>query len=259
MNNIRKILVPVDFSDTSDKALRYLSGLIAKSENTRVTLLHVCDPELSESEQESMEKQLSQLARQWVESIPDCQQQVQCGGLIENIIKIQKEQRSDLILMGTHGSQDEAKETNTSKLVLEADCPVLVIPANLKEFSLKNIVLALGENTIDNSGGLQALHDIARTFDATVHVLTINRNGTRPSIKEENQELLEYYLESLLYFHAFPQNSDIEQGISDYLEAHDIDMLAIIPRNHTHTAKPSEGRLTKLLTMHTRVPLLTID
>jgi hypothetical protein len=87
----------------------------------------------------------------------------------------------------------------------------------------------------------------------------VNREGETVSFEDENEEVLEYYLDSLLYFHAFPQNSDIELGITNYVDQNDIDLLAIIPRNHAKQAKPSEGRLTKLLTLHTKVPLLTID
>lgn len=259
MNNIRKILLPVDFSATSANALSYTAELIKGSQDVQVTLLHICNPDLGSDETQLIIDRLSDLVKQWSDGIPSCRHQIEKGNLVEAIIKVQHTQGSDLIIMGTHGSLDESKATNTSRLVLEADCPVLVIPENLGKFTLKNIALALGDNTIDNSGGLQALHDIARSFDATVHVLTVNRNGDSSTMKEENQEVLEYYLESLLYFHAFPQNSDIELGISGYIEEHEIDMLAILPRNHAQTTKPSEGRLTKLLTLHTRIPLLTID
>ena len=70
---------------------------------------------------------------------------------------------------------------------------------------------------------------------------------------------LEYYLETLDYRHAFPQNTDIEQGIANYIREHDINLLAILPRNHAQKTEPSEGRLTKLLTLRTEIPLLAID
>jgi nucleotide-binding universal stress UspA family protein len=259
MNNIKKILVPIDFSETAKNALKYVSELVKTSQDIEVTLLHITAMVSSVESKDAAGQQLADLSRQFGDLIPNCISRVESGDLVGTIISVHKDQSSDLIIMGTHGSMDEEKETNTSRLVLEADCPVLVIPDNQKEFNLKNIALALGSNTIDNSGGLQALHDFAITIEATVHVLTVNRNGEGPSVKEENQEVLEYYLESLLYFYAFPKNTDIELGISDYIEEHNIDMLAILPRNHTRTTKPSEGRLTKLLTMHTKVPLLTID
>ena len=257
MNNIKKVLVPVDFSDTSENTLKYLSGLVKSSPDIEITLLHICNPDQEISE--ALSEQLAGLSSQWVEQLPTCVCRIECGEIVDTIVNVHQEVSSDLIVMGTHGSHEDDSETNTSKLVLQADCPVLVIPDLIKSFKLKNIALALGENTIDNMGGLKALHDIARSFDATVHILTINRDGGSPSVKEENQQILEYYLDSLLYFHAFPQNSDIELGIFDYVKEQSIDMLAILPRNHSKSTTPSEGRLTKLLTLHAEVPLLTID
>ena len=258
MNNIKKILVPVDFSMASEKALDYVSGLVKKNPGIEVTLLHISSSTLSESEKQTLEEKLSNTINQRAVNIPSCGYQISSGKLIETILEIQATHSSDLVVMGTSGSPDET-ETKTSELVLRADCPVLVVPESSKDFAVNNIALALGPNTIDNSGGLQILHDIARTFSATVHVLTINRDGKSPSIENENQTVLEYYLESLLYFHAFPENSDIEIGISDYIKQKNIDVLAILPRNHAKNNLPSEGRLTKLLALHSKVPLLTID
>lgn len=258
MNNINKILVPVDFSESSKKALNYISGFTKEDKGIEVTLLHISSG-LSEEARGSVIEQLESLKEQWSVKIPLSDYRVESGELIGTILKVQLALGPDLIVMGTAGSMDENEGTNTSKLVLEVDCPVLVIPESAKAFAVKNIALALGEHPIDNSGGLQVLHDIARAFNSKVHVLTINRDGANSKMVSENQDILDYFLESLLYFHAFPQNSDIEKGISDYVTENDIDMLAILPRNHAQKTTPSEGRLTKLLTMHTQVPLLTID
>ena len=259
MNNIKKILVPFDFSGSSQSSLNYVKELLKKSKDAEVMLLHVCSAKESDDDIEKKKIKMTEEVRQLSNDLPFCTFQIKVGDLIETILQVQRESNMDLIVMGTEGETEGSNETRTSELVLQADCPVLVIPESVKEFSLKNIALALGEQVIDNSGGLFALHDLARTFDANVHVLTVNRNGVNPVVKPENQEVLEYYLESLLYFHAFPENTDIELGISDYIKQNDVDMLAILPRNHAKSTKPSEGKLTKVLTMHATVPLLTID
>ena len=202
MNNIKKILVPVDFSMASEKALDYVSGLVEKDEAIEVTLLHISSSEVSESEKQELEERLTNTINQRAVSIPSCGYQISTGKLIETILEIQATKCSDLVVMVTSSSSDDT-ETKSSDLVLQADCPVLVVPESSKDFAVNNIALALGPNIIDNSGGLQILHDIARTFGATVHVLTINRDGKSPSIANENQTVLEYYLESLLYFMRF--------------------------------------------------------
>ena len=163
--------------------------------------------------------------------------------------------------MGTKGGEEkgETRITNTADLVLKADCPVLVIPENTRTFAIKNIALALGRNGIDDSFALGVLHDIARKFDAAIHILTISDEDSDAIIEDTNQRTLEYYFETLDYQYVFPKNVDIELGISDYVKEKSIDMLAILPRNHAKKSKPSEGSLTRLLTLHTQVPLLTID
>ncbi len=76
---------------------------------------------------------------------------------------------------------------------------------------------------------------------------------------ETNEESLEYYLEHFYAEHNFEKNQDIEKGILEYIEEKDIDLLTILPRNHAQKTLPSEGRLTKLLTLHSSVPVLTLD
>ena len=78
-------------------------------------------------------------------------------------------------------------------------------------------------------------------------------------IVENTEELLEYYLEHFYAEHSFSKNEDVEEGIFDYINEKNIDMLAIIPRNHARNSVPSEGRLTKLLTLHSEIPVLTLD
>ena len=59
--------------------------------------------------------------------------------------------------------------------------------------------------------------------------------------------------------HSFSKNQDVEEGILEYINEKKIDMLAILPRNHAKKSTPSEGRLTKLLTLHSEIPVLTLD
>ena len=182
--------------------------------------------------------------------------------MVNTVLHTQQAQHIDLIVMGTDGSDEEEAEADsrTARLVLEADCPVLVIPADVPGFRMKQIALALDQNEVDDESSLGVVHDLARWFGAKIHLLTIRPKAIlSPAQDQETEKLLEYYLETLDYRHVFPQDTDIEQGITNYIREHTIDLLAILPRNHAKKTKPSEGQLTKLLTLHTKVPLLAID
>lgn len=254
--------MPADFSNVSDNALNYTGNLIRTDKSIKVTVLHSTKSEVNNRDREALEAKLQEICDQYSASIPNCNYLIKPGDLNSAILSVQAEFDYDLIIMGTAGSVMEESEaaTNTSKLVMEADCPVLVIPQETRDFKIRNMALALSDKEIDDSQSLGVLFDIARSFDAKVHVLTIQKEeGKETAVTEENENVVEYYLEALDHHYTFPQNADIEKGIAEYVDTHEIDILAIMPRNHAKKSKPSEGRLTKLLTLHTQVPLLTID
>lgn len=262
MNTIKNILIPTDFSSAATSALHYALNLIDDDESVQITLLHVSEENLDNKSKSEFEKQFKEIIDRFQKFSKVKNSLVfQVGAFTETILEAQRALEADLILIGTKGANpsEDATVTNTSRLVIEADCPVLVVPQFDRPFAVKNIALALGRNEIDDSFALSILHDIARKFDAGIHVLTIDNEKDSTLAKDKNDAILEYYLETLNFQHAFPKNADIEEGIAAYIKDNHIDMLAILPRNHAKKSNPSEGRLTRLLTLHTEVPLLAID
>ncbi|MBQ0734772.1 universal stress protein [Aquimarina celericrescens] len=261
MKEITKILVPFDSTTTTTNALEYAINFAGGDKTIKILLTHVYQSKDTSIESE-IESSIERVKKDFPVFRGTIDWVIKSGDLIDNILEIQNEHQADLIIMGTKGSQEETTMTNTSKLVLEADCPVIAIPESSKEFAIKKIALVLGKNEIDDTSVLEILLDIARRFHAEVHVLTIcNEKGTYgySEIDEKNENILEYYLENFYSHHTFQENEDIEKGIFTYINDKEIDLLAILPRIHAKKDKPSEGRLTKLLTLHTEVPLLTID
>lgn len=261
MSKIKKILIPIDFTDTSDNALKYLVGFLENDTTTEVVVLHVSTNTLIEEKREAMEGAFHQLAKRVLPSMSAPYSFLQRSGeLVKVILEVQAETGADLILVGTKGSamDEEQATSNTANLVLEANVPVLVIPSEAS-FAMNNIALALDKHEIDDFFLLGPLHTIARKFDSAVHLLTIQTEKNESTSHGKNIGLLEYYLETLDYHCAFPQNADIEEGISNYVAEKNINMLVVLPRVHATIGIPSEGRLIKLLTLHTKIPLLTLD
>ena len=263
MNRIRKVLIPTDFLPCARAAFRYAQQLASDDESFTLVVLHVPHRAPDEAEQAAIQQRFAQMKHSLSLRLQATSLfLVREGDLVSTVLHAQQAQSADLIVMGTDGSEEEEDqaESRTARLVLEADCPVLVIPAGVKEFRMKQIALALDQNEVDDENSLGVVHDFARWFGAKVHLLTI-RQQTSPSPvqDQEAEKLLEYYLETLDYRHAFPEGTDIEQGIMDYTQKNDIDLLAILPNNHAQKTQPSEGRLTKLLALRTQIPLLTID
>ena len=265
MNNINKILVPFDLSLASERALQCALHFITKNDTPEIITLYSSSALDDNILKEVLQEKISDIKKQFpYASKSNIKLIIRKELLIDTILNEQKEQNIDLIIMGTKGS-DQDKEstfTNTSRLVLEADCPVLVVPEKVEEFQVSKIALVLGKDEIDDPSVLGTLLETVRRFHAQVHVLTIcNEDGTYgySVTDEKNENTITYYLENFYSHHIFLENEDVVEGILDYVKNKEIDMIAILPSNHSKKNQPSEGRLTKLLTLHSQIPLLTLD
>jgi len=261
MDKISTILVPFDFSDSAERALEYAIGFVGQDDNVKIILAHVSDQGASSLPSDKMEKIREKYNKAYKNKL---EWTIRSGTLIEALVEIQKTSHIDLIIMGTYGTNKEGGEvqTNTSKLVLEADCPVLVVPRNHKGFHLKNIALVLGNEEIDNIEDLSTMLEVARRFNARVHVVTIeNKPGDYGYSEAEakNEKAMAYYLENFYAERVFLKNKDVVDGILTYASKRDLDLIAILPRNHTLHSEPSEGQLTQMLTLHSKVPVLAVD
>ncbi|KIE18508.1 hypothetical protein DS62_10035 [Smithella sp. SC_K08D17] len=142
----KRILVPTDFSDYSDEALKQALEL-AKQYNAKVYLLHVAEPIrqcagdycLDESKvkaaedteilqaKEKMQKELKKFSEfQEIEVITDIRE----GEPVQEILKEQDEKGVDLIVMPSHGKAGFMKRLMgliSEKVMEEAKSSVLLV------------------------------------------------------------------------------------------------------------------------------------
>lgn len=261
MSKISTILIPFNFSNTSEKALEYAVEFVGKDPNLQIILAYVLEGNNAGKDEEVLKavetKYGASLKRpmEWVSAT---------GSLTESLLRITEKQHIDLIIMGTFGAFDDedSKPTNTSNLVREVNRPVLVVPYSVEEFKMKNIALVLGKEEIEDTKALDTLLRVARRFNAQVHVLTIqNKPGVYgySEIDEKNENAIQYYLENFYADRMFIENPDVVEGILNYAVDKNIDAITILPRNHSKNSTPSKGLLTHELTLHSKVPILAIN
>jgi nucleotide-binding universal stress UspA family protein len=140
---LKKILVPTDFSECSEAALRYGRALAAAFGAT-LHLLHVVqDPYTQPWSAEAFPAPLGDLLEQWqaqararlVELVPDAERAstmvaVQVGSPFFEVIRYAQEQGIDLIVLGTHGRGPLGHVLLGSvaeRVVRKAPCPVLTV------------------------------------------------------------------------------------------------------------------------------------
>ena len=142
---LKQILVPVDFSECTEKALAYAVPF-ARQFGATVTLLHVMEPPyLPASEmgvvvevesKEEAQKELAALQARLAGRVR-CQTMTRKGSAEQEILDAAKELSSDLIVLGTHGRTGVERllmGSTVEKVVRRAGCPILIVRPHEHDF-----------------------------------------------------------------------------------------------------------------------------
>lgn len=143
MISLKTILVPTDFSECSEAALKYARALAAGF-NASLHLLHVVqDPYTQPWAAEAFPAPLGDMLEQWetqartrlAEAVPEAERAnltvaTRVGSPFYEIIRYAQEHKIDLIVIGTHGRGPLGHMllgSVTEKVVRKAPCPVLTV------------------------------------------------------------------------------------------------------------------------------------
>jgi len=145
---LRQILVPIDFSDCSKKALEYAVPF-AREHNAVLTLLYVADPaynvgeyggidyaQLEGSMREEGEKELAQMAADQLRGKVSTHTLVRLGSPAREIIEAARSLPADIIVISTHGRtglKHVFLGSVAEHVVQRAPCPVLVVREHERE------------------------------------------------------------------------------------------------------------------------------
>jgi nucleotide-binding universal stress UspA family protein len=140
---IKEILVPIDFSDCSRKALRYAIPL-AKEHKAAITVAYVVPAisaafgeygafdaaAITKEMRERAERDLATLVVDEVRGVVAADTIVRTGSPAQEIIAIAKRLPADMIVLSTHGRtglKHALLGSVTERVVRHAPCPVLVV------------------------------------------------------------------------------------------------------------------------------------
>ena len=143
MSDIKRILVPTDFSEPADAALAYALDL-ARMFGAAVSLVHVFDDPIDQTlftEQyipvpPDLRDELLRTARKRLEDRvlraagSDISFAILVGPTAQGIVNGARDQEADLIVMGTHGRRGAAHlllGSVAEQVIRTAPCPVLTV------------------------------------------------------------------------------------------------------------------------------------
>jgi universal stress protein A len=148
-SQIQKIIVPIDFSDISQRAAQYAESL-ARALHASLCLVHVQPPagltphgvaraadppDAREHCYQAARRRLDDLARRLRSGTLQVATEVRSGATAENITQAAVHYGADLVVMGTHGRTGVAHflvGSMAERVIRTAPCPVLVLRSSGK-------------------------------------------------------------------------------------------------------------------------------
>lgn len=275
---MKTILIPVDFTSTSNKALE-IGATIAKKISAKLMLIHMAGiedriltgtPSLEETifETKLAEKQFTELLQEsYLQDVlvePVLQKKINFSSLND----FAKDMEVSLIIMGSHGSsglKEIFQGSNAEKVVRNSETPVLIVKENDLSFAPQRIIFASNfeEETIQ---AYYKIIEIATLLNAKLEFIYVNLPGEQfISTKEMDEKLLTFFngvkhpdpVSAIKTVNRVADYS-VEQGVFNYASLSGADIIAIPTHGRKGLAHFFSGSIGEDIANHSKLPVLTV-
>lgn len=242
------ILVPVDFSKQSFIALSQSYNL-AKLTNSALRLIHVIDqdffssitenflsePNYADTLKDDLQNKLDQLAvKIKSEQGIAATSILRTGKIYHEIVEESSACNASLIIMGTMGSSTLMKKflgSNASRVIREAQCPVITIRGTQHRIGCEHIVLPL-DLTKETKEKVNKTIELSRLYKSHVHLVTIIEDNDEFIVKKLERQMDQvkafFEKESIPCTTAFVENDNVAEGINEYAKKVNADLVVIM-------------------------------
>ncbi len=273
--NIKKILVPVDFSPSSDNAAAY-ACLLAKNIGATLTLFHayqipalstdmpvmaIAPQALEDSNRANLEVfRDTLLTREGKGLTIICK--VSPGFAVDEIGDFSKEEGVDLLVMGISGSGKIAHAlmgSVTTGVMKHVPKPLLIVPEEARFTPPSKIAFANDYEGTLKPETVNLLSGIVNHFKSSLLVIHVGNPNEKTN---DNLSLggykLQEQLKNIPLALYFPTYSDVIDGLMEFERDQDINLLVMVPRHHNLLSRIFHGSTARKMAYHTHIPILAI-
>ncbi|MCK9616467.1 MAG: universal stress protein [Lentimicrobiaceae bacterium] len=286
---IKKILVPVDFSEQSTVGFRFAIGL-ARVLQAKIRLLHTyLQPSFAASPYEDhtfpmladtyslvtdtgkeMQKALEKYKRIVVnqvktksEYMPEISKSIAEGIPAEAIMMYSQKYKPDIIIMGMRGKGDKKSVVGgtTAELIEKSSIPVLAIPHDYQFEGVNKNLNVLYATDFDDTDflALSELLQFIEPFNAKVHCVHVSLGIKKPWDKakfNEMQQFLQDKFGGMQVECEMIVGDNVFNSLETYIRNNNIGLLAMTTHKRNIIQRLLNPSMTKRMLYHTRLPLL---
>jgi nucleotide-binding universal stress UspA family protein len=274
---MKKILVPTDFSQGAEMAVKYAAELANKI-NAELVLFHATHvpvmmpgapmPVYDYPIEQFIENNLIELKKSWEKisgslnyKILKIQYVVKTGFAGDEIKSYAQENEIDFIVMGTSGASGLRKIIGSiaSDVALNAKCPVIAVPYDYPKGSeIKKIVLAADYKKADARPEFAA--EFAKMFGAEILIYHVQKdNDLVPSAEEAEVGLtLEATVKSIPHSYHFSVDGNVAESINTFSRENKADLLVLMPHKKNFFERIFKAAVTGEITESASIPVMII-
>jgi nucleotide-binding universal stress UspA family protein len=257
---MHRVIIPVDFSESSFLAARYAAQMLAGKKDATAILYNNYETEddhdICINYLESLKKEFSGAGVNSVEL--ECEMG---GDLIDNITRLVQTYRATLVVMGIKGKSAVEQAlfgSNTLKLVDKNLYPVLIIPPNTLYNGVNNVAFASDFINIEATTPSTFINAVLEMFNPMLHIVNVNSEHY-VSLTEEIQQGKEKFKEMFSAYKTefyFITMNDFFEALDNFVIDYKIDILITIPKHQINSRSLFKARHTKQLAYHSHIPIL---
>lgn len=257
---MHRVIIPVDFSETSLNAARYAAGMFAGKDDAVIILYNnyesADDLDVCINYQESLKKEF---IRAGVKNV-QCEREMG-GDLIDNIARMAHTLRATLILMGITGKSAIRAAmfgSNTLKLIDKNLYPVMIIPPDARYKGLSNVAFASDFKNVEDVTPSDLIAAVLEMFNPKLHIVHVNKEvyvSLPAELQEGKNKLASMFSRFNTEFYFITMN-DFFDAIDTFVKDQNIDVLITIPKHHSNAASIFKTTHTKRLAYHSHIPIL---
>ena len=272
------ILVPVDFSETSENAINFAVEM-AKLFDNQITLLNVVSSGmmslfigdsqkeiLKEGIQSRMNQYKAEVLKQWPQATVNLR--VEEGKPYKTINQVADEGGCDQIVMGVNGANrmEQFIGSTTSRVISSSNVPVIAVKHETESLTFNNIVLPIDLTKGSKQKLVWAIH-FAKKYNSHVHaIMEVNKDEFIKNKIDANKAYVERVFREnnikhtvkLLDDRSYPDNLGMDTV--KYADEVNADLIMIMTQEEARFADMFVGSYAKQIIRNTQgTPVMCIN
>ncbi len=257
---MHRVIIPVDFSETSLKAARFAAQMLAEKKDAVAVLYNNYE---TEDDHDICINYLESLKKEFIRSgVTTVELEHEMGGdLVDNITRLVQTFRATLVIMGITGKSAVKHAmfgSNTLKLVDKNLYPVMIIPPDATFKGIQNVAFASDFKNIENTTPSVLINAVLEMFNPLLHIVNIS-NEHYVSLTDKFQQGKEKFKELFRDFKTdfyFISRNDFYEALDNFVLDFKIDILITIPKHQSNSNALLKPTHTRRLAYHSHIPIL---